>query len=73
MGKYVESTVRTDKLHCSDCGARISKGDDVIFELSYTGKMKNVYGERCECKNNYLMEAIEDNEHPFSSEALGQG
>jgi len=72
MSKYVESIVRTNKLHCSDCNAKINKGENVIFELNSIGRMKNVYGERCGCVDNYIKEAIEDSEHPFSSEALGQ-
>jgi hypothetical protein len=72
MGKYIESYVRTDKLHCSNCLAKIRKGDNVIFELNKRGKMENVFGERCLCKNEYLMEAIDYETHPFSSEGLGQ-
>ena len=69
MSKYVESTVRTNRLHCSDCGKKIKKGDDAVF-LLYGNKMKEVYGE-C-CSKNYMQQVIEDEVHPFSSEGHGQ-
>lgn len=72
MGRFVESTARTNKLYCSGCDAKIEKGDEVIFELNDGGRMKNVYGEQCKCKNMYVSNAIDDSEHPFSSESLGQ-
>lgn len=69
MSRYYESKVRTNRLYCSDCNKAIKRGDDVIFELE-DGRMLNVYGE-C-CKENYMQSALEDEEHPYSSEALGQ-
>ena len=69
MSKFVDTIVRTNKLHCSDCGDKIHKGDDVIFELEH-GRLKNVYCEKC--SEDYEQRAIEDSEHPFSSDALGQ-
>lgn len=70
MSRHVESTVRTNRLHCSDCSNKIRIGDDAIFELSSGGRMINVYCKKC--KSSYMREAIEDSEHPFSSESLGQ-
>ena len=37
MSKFVDTIVRTNKLHCSDCGDKIHKGDDVIFEVTDSG------------------------------------
>jgi hypothetical protein len=72
MSRFVESIARTNKLKCSSCNEPILKGDDVIFKLDNRGKFEDVYGERCKCKKSYVWDAIEDNEHPFSSDALGQ-
>ena len=47
---FVESVVRTNKLHCSLCKAKIHIGDDVIFELDEDNKMVNVFGDTCNCK-----------------------
>lgn len=67
---YIESKVRTNKLYCSDCGDRIKKGDNVIFLLTDEREMEDVYCKSCSKK--YENQALEDNVHPFSSEALGQ-
>jgi hypothetical protein len=72
MSRYVGSTTRTNKLHCSNCGTKIIKDDDVIFELSDGGRFLEVYGERCKCKKQYQIDAYHDSVHPYSSEALGQ-
>jgi hypothetical protein len=72
MNHFVESTVRTTKLWCSKCRAKIHREDDVIFELNDRGKMENVYGERCGCRKDFEMEAYEETVHQFSSEGLGQ-
>jgi hypothetical protein len=69
MSNYVESIVRTNKLYCSDCGAKIKKGQSVVFKLKY-GRMQDVYCVKC--KEGYLQETRENELHPFSSEALGQ-
>ena len=63
---YSESVVRTNKLRCSDCGAKIVKGDRVIFEIDDCSNMpmKNVYCEECSSKYD-----VEDT-HPFSEDAF---
>ena len=61
---YVESVARTDKLHCSDCGKKIKKGDTVVFKLE-DHKMLDVYGPcgPC-CAKNYEQEVASDTQHP---------
>jgi len=67
---YTESTARTNRLWCSDCGKAIKKGAHVTFELSESGHMLNVYCSLC--SSDYLHDVILDSIHPFSGEALGQ-
>jgi hypothetical protein len=69
MSIYVESVVRTNKLHCTDCENKIVKGEEVIFKLNEEHRMKAVYCHLC--KKRYEDKALEDTIHPFSSEALG--
>ncbi len=69
MSRYCESKARTNRLRCSDCNSKIQKGDQVIFEVE-DGEMENAYCEGCGA--NYAQQVIEDNEHPFSLDALGQ-
>lgn len=68
MSKYIESTVRTNRLWCSDCGDKINKGDNVIFHLSESRRMEEVFCESC--KTDYMIEAYHDSVHPFSDEAF---
>ena len=49
--RFVESTVRTNKLYCSDCMRKIKKGEDVIFELDENNRMVSVYCS--DCSPNY--------------------
>lgn len=65
MSHYVESTVRTNKLYCTDCRERIVKGESVIFDL-YHGKMESVYCQKC--KKPYEQEIDNDDTHPFDTE-----
>ncbi len=67
---FIESTVRTKKLHCSKCGNNISKGGDVIFELNSRRKMENVFCESC--SPDFLPDVIENSMHPQDSHSLGQ-
>lgn len=55
--KYVESITRTKKLYCSECGAKIPKGEQVVFVLdAIEDKMIDVY---CfGCKGKYAREVI---------------
>ena len=55
---YSESTARTSKLFCSDCGIKIPQGMSVVFELNGGGRMKNVYCSKC--KDDYTDEADSD-------------
>ncbi len=70
MIKYCDSVARTSKLYCSDCYSKIRKGEHVVFELC-NDRMRNVYC--CKCGDKYAQNVIDDSEHIFSSEALGQG
>lgn len=68
---YTESTVRTNKLYCSDCDEKIHKGDTCVFDLSEeTDRMVNVYCEHC--SQYYQDEVLNDMEHPFDTASLGQ-
>ncbi len=70
--RYVDGTARTNKLHCSDCFARIPKGATVVFELDDCARrpMRNVYCSNC--APAYADDVLQDECHPHSSEALGQ-
>jgi len=70
MERFVESKAKTNKLWCSDCGKDIKKGEDVIFKLDSDEKMLEVFC--CNCLHRYMIDVIHSEEHPFSSEALGQ-
>jgi len=66
--RFLESTARTAKLSCSDCGKKIAKNEHVIFELDdcHSRPMQNVYCSSC--KSNYEDEV--DDTHPFSDDAF---
>ena len=66
--RFLESSARTAKLSCSDCGKKIVKNEHVIFELDdYERRpMQNVYCSLC--KSNY--EDDVDDCHPFSEDAF---
>ena len=71
MSKFVDGIAKTSLLYCTDCDGDIKKGEVVVFELVGQGKrMKRCYCEQCGAK--FDLEVIEDSEHPFSSEELGQ-
>lgn len=75
MIRFVESIARTNKLFCSDCKKRIKQNDYVLFALededNDEGKVKMEDAFCKECSEKYSHE-IEVDDHPFSSEALGQ-
>ena len=66
---YIESTARTNKLYCSDCGNSIKKGDLVVFVIE-GGRMEDVYCPKC--SKDYDNEVYNDSLHPYSGEALEQ-
>jgi len=68
MSRYVESIVRTNKLHCSECYEDIKKGSDVVFEL-VGRKMINVFCTKHSSK--YIPNVINDEVHPYDPEAFG--
>ena len=61
---YVESKVRTNRLHCSDCGRKIRKGEEAVFKLDdcEDKPMQGVYGP-C-CKDAYEIQVIDSQQHP---------
>jgi hypothetical protein len=64
---FVESEVRTNKLHCSDCLKKIKVGEEVIFYLDNSGnspKMKEVYCPICKGKYEQHID-VESDRHPF--------
>ncbi len=66
--EYVESKVRTSRLYCSECRNKINVGEKVIFGLNDDRKMEEVFCDNC--KHKVENEVYDD--HPFSSDALGQ-
>ena len=65
--EYCSSTVRTNKLHCSDCGHKISKGSSAVFEIN-EGSMLSVFCASCGLDYSYELYLSEM--HPFSGEAV---
>ena len=64
---YVESTTRTNRLHCGECGIKIPKGVNVIYELDDCkngSPMTNVF---CSTHEEYKRLALEER-HPFDLE-----
>jgi len=73
MSRYVEGTARTNLLYCTDCNRDIKKNESVIFEITGKGKSRRMIHAWCsKCGRKYIGDIIESEEHPFSSEALGQ-
>ena len=66
--EYVESKVRTSRLYCSSCRNKIKVGEKVIFGLNDDRKMEEVFCDNCK----YTVEHEVYDDHPFSSDALGQ-
>lgn len=60
--KFIESSVRTKKLYCSDCRNRLRVGESVIFQLE-NGKMENVFCDSC--KGEYEKYVDYDDTHPL--------
>jgi hypothetical protein len=64
--RHVESTVRTNKLKCTDCGRKINRGEDAVFELDDC-KHKPMQAVFClpGCGAAYEQQVIDDEQHPF--------
>jgi len=61
---FCESKAATDKLWCSSCRKKITKGTPVVFKLDTSGsreRMKDVYCQKC--GKEYHYETVSDTQH----------
>jgi RNase P subunit RPR2 len=67
MGDYVESTVRTDRLFCSNCRRALKKGEEAVFEIYWNslGKREMLNCYCSECGGYYEDELIASSTHPY--------
>jgi hypothetical protein len=64
---FVESKVRTKKLHCSSCKKPINQGDMAIFELEH-GQFRGVHCLICFHADTSMQVSMFDQRHPMDLE-----
>lgn len=62
------STVRTNKLWCSSCGKKLSKGEKGFFVLDDKGRFMRVVHPRCMNHEEDELFDEDDNLHPMNVE-----